>query len=85
MDSRGLTLMRLIITQSWRLFTEWKLPVVNFTPASMFFFMMLFPMIVALFKSLLSLTLDSMINFKADSGLNSSSKAVYDSKFKSWR
>lgn len=73
MDSRGLQLMRLIITQSWRLFTEWKLPVVNFTPASLLFFITLFPMIVALLKSILTLTLDSMVNFKpsnGDTGIN---------------
>lgn len=75
MDSRGLQLMRLIITQSWRLFTEWKLPVVNFTPASLFFFIMLFHMIVALLKSILSLTLDSMVRYNPNTPKRNSSKS----------
>lgn len=70
MDNRGIQLMHLIITQSWRLFTEWKLPFTNFTPASLFFFMLLFPMIVALLKSILTLTLDSMIHFRPDNSFN---------------
>lgn len=62
MTSKGIQLMQLIITQSWRLFTEWHLPFVNFTPAQLYFFVLLTPIVVGIFKSIFNLSLDSIYN-----------------------
>lgn len=54
MSQNAMTFFELIISSMWHLMTAWQLPGLGFTPAQLFAFLMIFPLVVNFVYSLLS-------------------------------
>lgn len=49
------------IGQIWRLFTSWEFPGLGFTPAQLYFFILVVPLIVKLVKALIFTSVDGFV------------------------
>lgn len=48
------------LRQIWRLFTSWEFPGLGFTPAQLYFFILVAPLAVKVVKSIVTLSVDSL-------------------------
>ena len=62
MDNQIFVFMTGFLRQIWRLFTEWEFPLLGFTPAQLYFFMLVAPLAVRLVKSIISLSVSDLYN-----------------------
>lgn len=61
MDNSIVTLMYGVFREFWRLFTSWEFPLLGFTPAQLYFFILVAPLTVRIVKTIISLSLDSLL------------------------
>lgn len=54
MSANAMTFFELIISSMWKLFTGWQFPGLGFTPAQLFGFVLLFPLVVSFVYSIFS-------------------------------
>lgn len=60
MDNTAITFMYGFLHNIWRLFTSWEFPYLGFTPAQLYFFILVAPLAVRIVKSIISLSIENM-------------------------
>lgn len=60
MDNQVVIFMSGFIRNIWRLFTSWEFPLLGFTPAQLYFFMLVAPLAVRLVKSIIALSVNDL-------------------------
>lgn len=60
MDNSVVQFMVGFLQNIWRLFTSWEFPLLGFTPAQLYFFMLVAPLTVRLVKSIIALSVNDL-------------------------
>lgn len=60
--------MQGFFAQMWRLFTSWEMPGLGFSPAQLYFFILVAPIAVKIVKSIVTLSVDSLASGARSSG-----------------
>lgn len=66
--------MQAFFREFWKLFTSWEFPGLGFTPAQLYFFILVAPLAVKLVKSIVTLSVDSLASGYRNAGKGKKNK-----------